>query len=312
MTVPIAVDDTTDGAVGAFHPSSEGVSSEVVDANVAGLEPDQDLGMDRGGDGLGEDVGDKERSRRLIVEHIGLARQLARRYAGRGEPLEELVQVAMVGLVQAAARFDPERGSPFSSFAVPTILGEIRRHFRDHCWSVRVPRRLHDVHLAMNRASESLAARLKRAPTIRELADELDITEEEVLESQEIGRAYTALSLDCPVGGEEDSATLGELVGGDDDAYEYVENREAVRRILPQVPPRERRILYLRFYKGHTQSQIAEAFGISQMQVSRLLSRTLLNIRSAVLNDGAAPAAWPKPRARRKARTSGVDLEEAS
>ncbi|REF35812.1 SigB/SigF/SigG family RNA polymerase sigma factor [Thermasporomyces composti] len=299
MTAPIAVDDieTIDGAGRVPSP-------EVVDVDVPGLEPG--LGGEDGPEG---EVSGQERARRLIVEHIGLARQLARRYAGRGEPLEELVQVAMVGLVQAAARFDPERGSPFSSFAVPTILGELRRHFRDHCWSVRVPRRLHDVHLAMNRASEVLSARLKRAPTIRELADALDVTEEEILESQEIGRAYSALSLDCPVG-EEDSATLGELVGDDDDTYEYIENREAVRRILPHVPPRERRILYLRFYKGRTQSQIAEEFGISQMQVSRLLSKTLRNIRSAILSDEAAPMTWPKPRTR--PRAGRAHLEEAS
>ncbi|MET9021726.1 SigB/SigF/SigG family RNA polymerase sigma factor [Actinopolymorpha sp. NPDC004070] len=233
----------------------------------------------------------------LVLDHIGLARNLASRYAGRGEPLEELHQVAMVGLVLAADRFDPERGTSFSTFAVPTILGELRRHFRDHCWSVRIPRRLHDLHRAVRQANEDMANTLRRPPTVSELAKELDVREEDILQAQESAGAYSALSLESPVdSGEPDADTLGDLIGHDDTNVEYIENREAVRRVIPHVPERERRILYLTYFRERTQAQIAAEFGISQMQVSRLLATTLSNIRSAVIEDKGVPTNWPTPR----------------
>ncbi len=241
---------------------------------------------------------------RLVLDHLGLARKLAFKYSGRGEPVEELIQVAMVGLVQAAHRFDPERGSPFVSYAIPTILGEIRRHFRDHTWAVHIPRPVHDLYHAILQADDRLAGKLQRSPTVRELAAELEVSEEEVIEAQESGSAYRALSLDSPTGdSDDDGHTLGDLIGGDDTALERVDNREAVRRVLPHVPFRERRILHLRFFKDRTQAQIAEELGMSQMHVSRLLTMTLAKIREAALEEDATGAypQWPTPRTRRKA-----------
>ena len=248
-------------------------------------------------------IGDPDGASKLVLDHLGLARKLAFRYAGRGEPLDELTQVAMVGLVQAANRFDPERGPSFVSFAVPTILGEIRRHFRDHCWAVHVPRPLHDLYYAVLQANDRLSGTLKRAPSVRELAEELEVSEAEIVEAQESGHAYAALSLDGPASGGDDdeSSPLGELLGTEDGGLTHVENREAVRRILAQVPPRERRILLLWFFGERTQAQIAEELGMSQMHVSRLLAMTLLKVRTAILDDQAAPIEWPTPRPRQKA-----------
>jgi RNA polymerase sigma-B factor len=234
----------------------------------------------------------------LIEEHMELARRLAYRYARRGEPVEELVQVAMLGLVQAAKRYDPELGNGFVPFAIPTILGEIRRHFRDRCWAVRIPRPLHDLHRRMLPARERLSARLSRSPTPRELADELGVTQEEILEVLECATAYNAVSLDAPApsADDDDGRTLGDMVGLDDNQVEFVERREAVRNALAQLPARERRLLALRYYGERTQEEIAEELGISQMHVSRLLTSTLALLRSAVLDDEAEPIHWPVPR----------------
>jgi RNA polymerase sigma-B factor len=233
----------------------------------------------------------------LIEEHMELARKLAYRYARRGEPVEELVQVAMLGLVQAAKRYDPELGNGFVPFAIPTILGEIRRHFRDRCWAVRIPRPLHDLHRRMLPARERLSARLSRSPTPRELADELGVTQEEILDVLECATAYNAVSLDAPASdADDDGRTLGDMLGADDTQVEFVERREAVRNALAQLPARERRLLALRYYGERTQEEIAEELGISQMHVSRLLTSTLALLRSAVLDDDAEPIHWPVPR----------------
>jgi RNA polymerase sigma-B factor len=237
----------------------------------------------------------------LILEHRALAQKLASRYAGRGEPLEELIQVAMVGLVQAATRFDPDRGTSFSSYAVPTILGELRRYFRDHCWAMHIPRPLHDLYQEVLHATERLTGTLGRPPTVKELARDLEVGEDAIIEAQEAGNAYTVRSLDAPTSADSDSdaRTPAELLGSDDINLEHVEQREAVRRTLSQVPARERRILLLSFFGERTQAEIATELGMSQMHVSRLLAMTLEKVRTAVMNDDAAPIEWPTPRRRR-------------
>ncbi|MEQ7127347.1 SigB/SigF/SigG family RNA polymerase sigma factor [Actinopolymorpha sp. B11F2] len=241
----------------------------------------------------------------LVLDHLYLARRLANRYSGRGEPVDELVQVAMVGLVQAANRFDPDRGSPFTAYAVPTILGELRRHFRDYCWSVHIPRPLHDLYHAVLQANDRLTGELQRTPTVRELAEHLDVGEDQIVQAQESASAYSALSLDGPAasadGTDSDSPPLRDLLGSEDTALDRVEQREAVRDVLAEVPPREAKILTLWFFGDRTQAQIAEEMGMSQMHVSRLLAMTLANIRSAVLDENHGPIRWPSPRQRRKA-----------
>jgi RNA polymerase sigma-B factor len=250
---------------------------------------------------LGE-VSADELSDRLVVEHLELARKLAYRYAGRGEPVEELVQVAMLGLVQAAKRYDPDRGNGFVPYAVPTILGEIRRYFRDQCWAVRVPRPLHDLYRDILTARDRLSAVLERSPTPAELAEELEVTQDEILRALECGTAYGAASLDAPEAGasasEDGGRTLGETIGSEDDELDVVEQREAVRDILNQLPERERRIIVLRYFGERTQAQIADELGISQMHVSRLLSSTIDRIRSAIQSDTPQPLHWPTPRNR--------------
>ncbi len=276
-------------------PSTDGVSTNPEISAVAEVPPTEPL------------------SAELVVEHLDLARRLAHRYAGRGEPLEELVQVARLGLVQAAHRFDPERGS-FASFAVPTILGELRRHFRDRCWAVQVPRPVRDLYAAVQQANEQLTRSSGRPPTVGELADELDVTREEILEAQESRQAYRALSLDRPVtsvGEDDDGPTLGESIGTVDDDFGFVDDRESVRALLPQVPARERRILYLRFYCDRTQSQIAEELGMSQMHVSRLLSQTLTKLRDAVEGDSNV-IEWPPTRTVSKHRSGVRQQQQAS
>lgn len=237
-------------------------------------------------------------SEQLVQEHLELARKLAYRYAGRGEPVEELVQVAMLGLVQAAKRYDPERGNGFVPFAVPTILGEIRRYFRDQCWAVRIPRPLHDLYRQLQPAREQLSAHLNRAPTPRELAHHLNVTEHDILQALECGTAYSAISLDAPETDTDDGGgrTIGDTIGTHDDRIDLIEQREAVRKALAQLPARERRILVLRYYGERTQAEIADELGISQMHVSRLLTSTLKLIRTAVLEDNPEPIRWPAPR----------------
>lgn len=208
----------------------------------------------------------------LVAEHTGLAAALARRMMHRGEPLEDLTQVAMVGLLKAVERFDPDRGVRFSSFAVPTILGELKRHFRDVGWAVRVPRRVQELHLATGKAVTSLQQDLGRSPTTSEVAARLGASEEEVIESMEAGSLYLLTSLDADTHDErERSASVGEH----DEHFDAVDDRLTIERLLARLPERERRIIHLRFFEGKTQSDIAERVGISQMHVSRLIARSL-------------------------------------
>jgi RNA polymerase sigma-B factor len=228
----------------------------------------------------------RERLREILVEeHLPLVRHFARRFSNRGEPFDDLLQVGTLGLIAAIDRFDPTRGVEFLSFAVPTITGEIKRHFRDQGWSVRVPRRLQELHLSLNAAVGELAQKNGRAPTPSELAEHLRIPRAEVLEGLAVANAYRSSSLDERLSGEDDSPTLAATLGEEDAALEGVEYRESLQPLLATIPARERRILILRFFGNMTQSQIAADIGISQMHVSRLLSQTLAKLREGLLKD---------------------------
>ncbi len=222
-----------------------------------------------------------QRHRDRIVERcLPLADHIARRFDGRGEPRDDLVQVARVGLVNAVIRYDVETGSDFVSFAVPTIMGEVRRHFRDNSWSVKVPRRLKELHLRLGTATSELSQRLGRAPTASELAEELDMEREEVVEGLIAGSSYNTLSIDSGGGGsEEDAPAILDTLGDVDLSLDQIENREALRPLLAALPERERTVLLLRFFESLTQTQIAERVGISQMHVSRLLAKSLTRLR---------------------------------
>lgn len=216
----------------------------------------------------------------IVTGFLPVAAHIARRFAHRGEPLEDLVQVATVGLIHAVDRFEPDRGSDFFSFAVPTISGEVRRHFRDLGWSMRVPRRLKDMHVAINTAVSELAQQLGRAPRPSEIAQRLDLPVSEVLEGLEAAEAYRSSSLDEMLSSEQGSATVGELVGAADAELERVEYRQVLLPLLDELAPRERTILMLRFFGNLTQTQIGEQVGVSQMHVSRLLGQILERMRT--------------------------------
>jgi RNA polymerase sigma-B factor len=220
----------------------------------------------------------RTRSRRvrndLIETHRGFAEYLSRRFSDRGEPLDDLRQVALVGLLKAVERFEPERGLSFTTFAGPTIIGELKRHFRDRTWSVRVPRRLQELSLRIERSRAELGQELRRAPTPGEIAANLDVSEEQILEGMEAASLYRIGSLDLPTSDRDDLST-GERVGSVDDELARVEDRAVVREMVASLPARERRIVYLRFFEGLTQAEIADRVGVSQMHVSRLLTRSL-------------------------------------
>jgi RNA polymerase sigma-B factor len=221
---------------------------------------------------------------RLVQLHLPLVEHLARRFRNRGEPYDDLVQVATIGLIKAIDRYDLERGVEFSTYATPTIVGEIKRHFRDKGWAVRVPRRLQELRLSISGATQQLSQELSRAPTVGELAKHLDLSEDEVLEGLESANAYSTLSLDAPdSSGDDDAPAVLDSLGGWDEQLEGVEYRESLRPLLAQLPDREKHILMLRFFGNMTQSQIAERIGISQMHVSRLLARTLGQLREGLL-----------------------------
>jgi len=217
----------------------------------------------------------------LVEMHLPLAEYLARRFGNRGELHEDLVQVATIGLIKAIDRFDLERGVAFSTYATPTIVGEIKRHFRDRGWTIRVPRRLQEIQAVINQAVSDLGQELGRSPTVAELAAKVGMSEEEILEGLESANAYSPLSLDAPDPSGEVGAVIEQL-GDYDDALDAVVDRETVKPLLDQLDARAKRILLLRFFRNMTQSQIAEELGISQMHVSRLLSRTLSDLRKSL------------------------------
>ena len=233
---------------------------------------------------LSEDDLQRQRVRDELVEmHLPLVEYLARRFRNRGEPLDDLVQVATIGLIKSVDRFDLERGVEFSTYATPTIVGEIKRHFRDKGWAIRVPRRLQELKLSLTKATSELSQKNGRAPTVAELAQHLEMSEEDVLEGLESANAYSAVSLDAPDAGDDDSPAVADSLGATDDALEGVEYRESLKPLLEKLPPREKKILQLRFFGNMTQSQIAAELGISQMHVSRLLARTLATLREGLL-----------------------------
>ncbi len=218
----------------------------------------------------------------LVEMHMPLVEHLARRYRDRGESQEDLVQVGMVGLIKAVDRFEVARGLEFSTFATPTILGEIKRHFRDHAWAVHIPRRLQERNVEINKAIDSLTRELNRPPTIAELAKRSELTDAEVLEAMEAGRAYTATSIDAASEAHAGGDSPYDRLGGDDLALEEFELRESFRPLLAALPERERQIVILRFFMNQSQSEIAEQLGISQMHVSRLLATSLAQIREGM------------------------------
>jgi RNA polymerase sigma-B factor len=228
-----------------------------------------------------------EKREALAQLHLPLVEYLAKRFKDRGEPLDDLVQVGSVGLLKAIDRFDLDRGVEFSTYATPTIVGELKRYFRDKGWAIRVPRRLQELSLRMNKIVAQLTQDLGRSPTIAELAVAAGVSEDEVLEALESGQAYSTTSLDAPSGEEDDAAVRLERIGEEDVAIENLEYFASLAPLIQKLPERERHILYLRFFKGMTQSKIAEEVGISQMHVSRLLTRILAFLREGMQEDVA-------------------------
>ena len=217
----------------------------------------------------------------LIEAHLGLGEYLARRFSNRGEPLDDLVQVASVGLLKAVDRFDPERGVEFSTYATHTVVGELKRHFRDKGWAVRAPRRMQELYLRLGKVISTLSQELGRSPTIPELAAEAEVSEEEVLEAMEAGQAYRFAPLDAPAPGDDGGGeTLGSHFGEEDPQLIDAERRATLSPLIASLPAREQTILHLRFFEGLTQSEIATRLGISQMHVSRLLARSLAQLRA--------------------------------
>jgi RNA polymerase sigma-B factor len=230
--------------------------------------------------------GDLAAREELIEQYMSLVRSLARRYSYRGEQLEDLVQIGAIGLIKAIDRFDIDRGVELTTYATPNIIGEIKRHFRDRGWSVRVPRGLQELNIQLSRLVEELTVQLGRSPTIPELAKAAQVNEEEVLEALESGRAYSSLSLSAGSGQDEE----GELdplesLGTEEHQYEVSEDRAVLAPGFRVLDERERKILHLRFFEGLTQSQIAQQVGISQMHVSRLIRRSLEKIREEIAED---------------------------
>jgi RNA polymerase sigma-B factor len=218
----------------------------------------------------------------LVVGHLNLVRYLAVRFANRGESIDDLIQVGTLGLIKAIDRFDINRGVEFTTYATPTIIGEIKRYFRDKGWAVKVPRRLQELNLAVNRAVENLSVELGRAATVGDLAKHLGATDEEIIEAQELGQAYNLLSLDSEFSaeGEAKAATLLDYVGASDSELELLEDKANLERAFVVLDPRERIIVYLRFYQNISQTEIARRLNVSQMHVSRLQARALTKLKN--------------------------------
>jgi RNA polymerase sigma-B factor len=233
--------------------------------------------------------GDLLAREKLIEQYMSLVRSLARRYSYRGEQLEDLVQIGAIGLIKAIDRFDVERGVELTTYATPNIIGEIKRHFRDKGWSVRVPRGLQELNVQLSRLVESQTVELGRAPTIPELAKAAGVEEEAVLEALESGRAYSSLSLSTGGGDGDDDLDPMESIGTEEHQFEVSEDRAVLAPGFRVLDERERKILQLRFFDGLTQSQIAQQVGISQMHVSRLIRRSLEKIRDEIAADETTP-----------------------
>jgi RNA polymerase sigma-B factor len=228
--------------------------------------------------------GDRAAREELITRYLPLVRSLARRFMSRGQPLEDLIQVGSIGLIKAIDRFDLERGVELSTYATPTILGEIKRYFRDKGWAVKVPRALQDLNVRLNRMIEHMTVDLQRSPTISELAAATQVSEEEVVEAMESGRAYSSVSIFSGGAGEdEESLELLDCLGQEEQAYDLFEQRRVLAPAMERLDPRERLILHLRFFEGMTQTQVAARIGISQMHVSRLIRKSIDNLRETMM-----------------------------
>jgi RNA polymerase sigma-B factor len=221
----------------------------------------------------------------LVIAHLNLARYLAVKFANRGEVLDDLIQVGTVGLIKAIDRFDLSRGVEFTTYATPTIVGEIKRHFRDKGWAVKVPRRLQELNLSVNRAIEKLTVEMGHSPTVGELAAHLNATDEDILEAQELGQAYNLLSLDTELAsdGDKNAQTLADYIGQQDPELANLEDRANLEKAFDVLSRRERIILFLRFYESVSQTEIAKRLNVSQMHVSRLQQKALEKLREALL-----------------------------
>jgi RNA polymerase sigma-B factor len=232
--------------------------------------------------------GDSEARDQLVARFLPLARQLARRYQRASEPQDDLLQVASMGLIKAIDRFDADREIAFSSYAVPTILGEIKRHFRDRTWAVRVPRDLQELTLKVDRAVGELSEKMRRQPSVAEIGAAVGVEEEDVLEALQAGGAYRAVSFEAPRGGnggEDDVATLADSIGVDEEGFARAEERATLARLLASISPREREVLRMRFEEDMTQAEIGAVIGVSQMQVSRVIRQALSRLRAAADTD---------------------------
>jgi RNA polymerase sigma-B factor len=270
---------------------------------------------------------DRERTRQLLVAfassrspeireelalaYAGVVRYLALRFAYRGEPLEDLFQVGMLGLLKAIDRFEPARGFEFITFALPTIVGEIKRHFRDKGWALHVPRRLQDLNLAVTRAAERLSMELGRSATVDDIATKLGVTSEKVLEAQELGHAYSALSLDAELANSEKQSkptNLAERIGFTDADMELFENAASLKRACELLDARERLVIYLRFYEEVPQTEIARRLNVSQMNISRLQRRAIRKIRQSLLQAETQTASYVSVDARSTATCASPEL----
>lgn len=236
---------------------------------------------------LYKEKGDEEARDQLIVSHLNLVRFLASKFKNRGEPLDDLVQVGTIGLIKAIDRFDPERGLEFTTYATPTILGEIKRHFRDKGWSIRVPRRLQELSAKVNQATDELTVELQRSPSVEEIAAKLGVGAEEILEAMESSGAYTSVSLEAGGSSEDDEApALIDRLGSVDEDLDASDDRMVIDDAISDFSPREQEIVRMRFIDGLTQVEIAKRLGVSQVQVSRLLRRTLRKIQDKIDPEG--------------------------
>lgn len=234
-----------------------------------------------------KEEGDMDAREKLVMSHLNLVRFIANKFKNRGEPIDDLIQVGYLGLLKAIDRFDPNRGLEFTTFATPTIMGEIKRHFRDKGWSVRVPRRLQELSAKVNQATDTLTSQLQRSPTIAEIADYLDATVDEVLEAMESSSAYSSISLEAPSGADDDDTpSVIDRYATEDSDLAFTDDRIIIEEALASFSPRERDVIEMRFLKGMTQIEIAEKLGISQVQVSRLLRRTLKKIQDKIDPEG--------------------------
>jgi len=230
--------------------------------------------------------GDEDARDELITMYLNLVKYLASRFRNRGEPIDDLIQVGTIGLIKAIDRFDIERQVEFTTYATPTIVGELKRYFRDKGWAIKVPRRLQELSFRVNQAIDALTQKLQRSPSIHEIADYLEVTNEEVLEAMETSEAYNFVSLEGDRSSDgSDSFSILEYIGQDDQLMAIVEDRTTLAVALKELSPQEQRVLYLRFFQGLTQTEIARKLDISQMQVSRLLRKTLRILRENIVRE---------------------------